>query len=260
MSLAHHLLELRRRLVVSAWTALAASVIGWFLADPALQAIRAPIMEIALTQHRLAALNFDNLTGAFDLKLQIALTIGLIISSPVWLFQLFAFLVPGLSTTERRYTFGFFFTAVPLFLGGCAAGWYVVPHIIAVLSGFAPAGAASLIQANDYFTFIIKLVVAVGMGFVLPVLLVLLNFVGVLSAHSLRKSWRIAILSIMIFSAAVTPSADIMSMFFLAAPLVILCVMAWGVAGLHDRRHARILIAREASLLEATAQERTIGQ
>lgn len=251
MSLAAHLLELRKRVTRSAWAILAGGIAGWFIADFALEAIRNPIAEIARTQHRLAALNFDNLTGAFDLKLQIAFTIGLIISSPVWLYQIFAFLVPGLSSKERRYTFAFFFTAVPLFLAGCAAGWFIVPHVIVVLSGFAPAGSASLIQANDYFSFIIKLVIAVGVGFVLPVFLVLLNFVGVLSANAIRASWRIALIAIMIFSAAVTPSADLISMFLLAVPLVVLCICAWGVAALHDRRLSKLNTELEPSLTQS---------
>lgn len=247
MSLAQHLLELRKRLFRSALAVVIGSIAGWIIAEFVLQAMRAPISQIAESEGRLAALNFDNLTGAFDLRIQIAVTVGIVISSPVWLYQFFAFLVPGLSSKEKRYTFGFLFTAVPLFFSGCAAGWFVIPHIVTVLAGFAPAESSSLIQANNYFDFILKLVVAVGVAFVLPVFIVLLNFIGVISAESIRKSWRIALLGVFIFAALVTPSADVLSMFLLAIPMMGLYFAAAGVAAIHDRRIRRAEIKANAS-------------
>jgi hypothetical protein len=113
-------------------------VVGWFLSSFVLEALRTPIEQINADQGRNASLNFPTITSAFDLRLQIALYVGLIISSPVWLYQVFAFLVPGLTKTERRYTFGFFFSAVPLFLAGCAAGWFVLPHIVGSNNSLAP--------------------------------------------------------------------------------------------------------------------------
>ena len=100
----------------------------------------------------------------------------------MWLYQIFAFLVPGLTRREKQYTFGFFFTAVPLFLAGCAAGWYVLPHVVELMTSFAPAEDAAFINAQNYFDFVLKLVVAIGIAFVLPVFIVLLNFAGVISA------------------------------------------------------------------------------
>ncbi len=130
MTLGEHFLELRKRLVRAAAGLLAGSVVGWFLAGYVLDALRAPIIQIAKQQHRLAELNYDNITGAFDLKIEIAFTIGVVISSPIWLYQIWAFFVPALSRKELRYGLGFFLSAVPLFLAGCAAGWFVVPHIV----------------------------------------------------------------------------------------------------------------------------------
>ena len=101
------------------------------------------------------------------------------ISSPIWLYQIFAFLVPGLTRSEKRYTFGFFFTAVPLFLAGCFAGWFVLPHIVELMTSFVPQQDASYFDAKYYLDFVLKLVLAIGIAFVLPVFLVLLNFVGV---------------------------------------------------------------------------------
>lgn len=235
MSLAAHVAELRRRAVRGAAALLAGTVGGWFLGPLVLAALRAPIAEAAASQHRLAALNFDTITGAFDLRMQAAFAIGIVASSPIWLYQVWAFLVPALSRRELKYGFGFFFTAVPLFLVGCGAGWLIVPHIVLLLTGFAADGSSSFIQANDYFQFVLKLVVAAGFAFVSPVFLVLLNFLGMLSAASILRGWRIAFLVILGFTAIVTPSADVISMLLLAGPLIALYYLAWSVALLHDR-------------------------
>jgi sec-independent protein translocase protein TatC len=246
MSLGRHLRELRNRLYRGALAILVGAVAGWFLADWVFEAMRAPLAEVALTQGRLASVNFDRLGGAFDLKIQIAFTVGVIISSPVWLYQVFAFFVPALSRTERRYTFGFFFSAVPLFLAGCVAGWYVLPHIVELLTRFAGAQDSSLITAKDYFDFVLKLVVAVGVAFVLPAFLVLFNAMGILTGISIIRSWRIAILAITVFTAIATPAADVMSMFLLAIPMVLLYLLAAGIAVLNDKRRARRVKTLEA--------------
>jgi sec-independent protein translocase protein TatC len=246
MSLAQHLSELRKRLMLAAAGVLLGATAGWFLSGVVMNALRTPVTDIALQQHRLAQLNFDSVTGGFDLKMQIAFTVGLVLSSPVWLYQVWAFFIPALTSRELKYALGFFLTTVPLFLAGCAAGWFVVPHIVELLASFAPQQDSSFIRASDYFTFILKLVITVGIAFVLPVFLVLFNLVGVLSAKSILRAWRVAMLVIILFTAIATPSADVVSMFVLAIPMVALYFAAAGVAGLHDRRIARG-VARLAS-------------
>ncbi len=245
MSLGQHLLELRKRLFLAAAGIVVGGIIGWFLSDFVWDALREPIYTIIESQHRNAQINYPNITSAFDLKIKISFYVGLVVSSPMWLYQIFAFLTPGLSRKEKQYTFGFFFTAVPLFLAGCAAGWYVLPNIVNLLTGFAPEEDAALIVATDYLDFVLKLVLAVGIAFVLPVFIVLLNFAGVISAHSIIKSWRIAILVIILFTAIATPAADVVSMFMLAVPMVVLYFAAWGIAWLHDRRAAKRALAVE---------------
>ena len=111
--------------------------------------------------------------------------------------------------------------------------------MVSLLTGFAPQGTTSLISAGDYYSFVLKLVVAIGIAFVLPVLLVILNFAGLLSAKSILKSWRIAILVIILFCAIATPSADVFSMFLLALPMVGLFYTAALIATVHDRRKAK---------------------
>ncbi len=245
MTLGEHLIELRKRLMISAIALAVAAVLGWVLTDLVWDALREPINRIA--EARNASINYVGVTSAFDIRLQIAVTLGILIGSPVWLYQLFAFLVPGLTKKEKRYTFGFFFTAVPLFLGGCAAGWVVLPHIVELMAGFVPAQDASLVEAKAYLDFALKLVVATGVAFVMPVFLVLLNFTGVLSAKAILKGWRVAILVITLFTAIATPAADVLSMFVLAVPMVLLYFGAAGVGWLHDRRAVR----QQARLLDA---------
>mgnify|MGYP000370796906 FL=1 len=239
MSLGGHLRELRKRVYISALAIVLGAVVGWFFSDAILALLREPIYAIAESQNRVATLNYDAITSAFDLKLQIAITLGIVVSSPVWLYQVWAFFIPGLTRTEKQYSLGFFLSAIPLFVTGCAAGWLVFPHIVELMTGFAPENDTTIINAKIYFDFVLKLVLVVGIAFVLPVFLVLLNFAGVISARSIIKSWRIAILIIMLFTAIATPAADVLSMFLLAVPMVGLYFAAAFVAWLHDRRAAK---------------------
>jgi sec-independent protein translocase protein TatC len=250
MSLAEHLLELRKRLIYSAIAIVVAAVVafvnwGWLsdllrlpvqfssLTDVVKAAMQVPIDEIA--EQRAATINYTTVSEAFDLHVQIGVTIAILLASPIWLYQIFAFLVPGLTRREKRYTFGFFFSAVPLFLAGAAVGWILFPHIVEVLSGFAQAEAATFLGARYYYDFIVKLVLAVGIGFVLPVFLVLLNFLGVLAGRTILRGWRVAILAITLFCAIATPAADLVSMFLLAIPMVVLYFAAVGIAVVRDR-------------------------
>jgi len=204
MSLAAHLLELRNRLFISAAAIVVGMVVGWILTDLFVwEAIQEPVQRVAEARGDdvETAIVFPTIASAFDLRLQIAFTLGIVISAPVWLYQIFAFLVPGLNQRERKFTLGFFLSAIPLFFAGCAAGWFVLPNIVKLLTSFVPEGAMSLLTAREYIDFVLKLVLAIGIAFVVPVFIVLLNFAGVLSAASIIKSWRVAILVIVLFTA-----------------------------------------------------------
>ncbi len=237
MSLGEHLVELRRRLIISVVALAVGMVAGYLLSDWVWDVLRTPMMQVA--EDHDASINYTNITQAFDLKLRIAFTVGLVLSAPVWLFQIWAFIVPGLTRKERQYGFGFFFAAVPLFFAGCFAGWYVWPHIVELMISFAAPEESVFLTASDYLDFVLKLIVVVGVAFVLPVFLVLLNFAGILAGISILKSWRVAILTITLFTAIATPAADVISMFLLAIPMVLLYLAAAGIAILHDRRVAR---------------------
>ncbi len=247
MSLVEHLVELRKRLFVSAIAIAITMVIGWFLSDIVWDALRQPILAIAQGQQREAELNYADITGAFDLKLQISLLIGVILAAPVWMYQVWAFFAPGLKTTERRFAILFLIAAVPLFFAGCVAGWWVFPNIVQLMTSFAPPEDAARINARQYFEFALRLILVVGVAFILPVLLVLLNAAGVVSAKAIASSWRAAILIITVFTAMATPAADVFSMIMLAIPLVGLYWLAVLIAWLHDRRVERRQAGYEAS-------------
>ena len=242
MPLIEHLLELRRRLMWAALGIIAGGIAGWFISDWVLQLLTAPLQQIG---GRPAQINFPSVTGAFDVRFEIAIIVGIVIASPVWLYQIFAFLTPAFTRQEKKYVFGFFFSAVPLFLAGVAAGAFVIPHIVGLMVSFAPGGTASLLDGKGYLDFALRLLLVIGIAFVLPVFLVLLNFVGVLPGRTILKSWRIAILAVTIFTAVATPSADIISMILLAIPMIVLYFVAVAIAIVHDKRKAR----RDAKLL-----------
>lgn len=235
MTLGDHLVELRKRLMIAAVAIVVAMVAGWVLADWVWKVLRQPILDIQ-EAGRQAQISYADITSGFDTHVQIALFIGILLASPVWLYQIWAFLVPGLTRREKLYAVAFLGTAVPLFLAGAYAGWSVIPNIVRLMTSFAPDEDAVFITARSYLDFSIKLLLAVGIGFVMPVLLVALNFIGVVRGKSILKSWRVAILCIILFAAIATPAADIMSMFLLAAPMILLYFGAAGVAMLHDRR------------------------
>lgn len=249
MSLGEHLVELRKRLFISAAAIIAGAVAGFIAAEWVWDRLREPVLRIVAEQGRTAEIAYTTVTEAFDTRLQIAFAVGLILSSPVWLYQIWAYLLPALHRREKQYALGFLGAAVPLFLAGCFVGWLVLPNMVTLLTGFAPAEDVSLLTAKVYLDFTIKLLLAIGVAFVLPVFLVLLNFIGVLSAASILKGWRVAVLVIAVFAALATPAADVVTMLLLMGAMIVLYFLAAGVAWLHDRLARR----REATLLDAEA-------
>lgn len=235
MSLGEHLVELRKRLIIAALGLVLGLVGGFFLVDPVWEMLRKPINDLKL-QGREAVLTYSAITEGFDLRIQIALFIAVIITAPIWLYQIWAFLAPGLTRKEKLYGVGFLGAAVPLFLGGIFAAWMVLPNIVRLMSTFQPSEDAFFLQARLYVDFAVKLMLAVGVGFVMPVVLVMLNFVGIIRGKTILKSWRVAILIIVLFAALTTPAADLWSMFLLAVPMVLLYFIAVGIALIHDRR------------------------
>jgi sec-independent protein translocase protein TatC len=239
MSLSGHLKELRNRLFWSSIFLVAGSIAGWFMFDAVFAELQRPIVELSKQAGSNATINFPTVVSAFDVRLQVSIFLGVMMSSPVWLFNIWSFITPGLKKKERKYTIWFVVVAVPLFLAGTALAWASLPTFVQVLVGFTPAGSANVINASDYILFTIRILLVFGIAFVLPVVLVLLNFAGVITAQNILKSWRMAIFVSAVVGAIATPVAEPMAMFLLMVPLLILYFVAAGVATLHDKRLAR---------------------
>lgn len=239
MTLGQHLVELRKRITIAGLAILVFAIAGWWVVDPIWAALSAPVLQIAEEQGRDASLNYVTVGEAFDTRLIIMFLVGIVAASPIWLYQLWAFIVPALHKNEKRYAIGFLSAGAPLFIGGCVAAWYVFPNIVTLLTGFAFVESATLLSARVYLDFAVKFILAIGVGFVLPLLLVLLNFARVITAESMLKSWRWAIVAIATFTALATPAADVLSMVLLAIPLVGLYFAACAVAAFNDKRVAK---------------------
>lgn len=237
MPLKEHLLELRRRLMVAAAAVLVGTIIGWIYFDPVYKHLSAPFDEYKRQNpDSLVSLNFGNATAAFSQTFMIAFFTGVIVSSPVWLYQLWAFVLPGLTRREKRISTAFFASTVPLFLAGCLFAYYTLPKALIILFGFTPEGASNIQQSSDYFRFVTRFILAFGAAWLLPVVLVALAALGVVTGRQLLKGWRPAVLLIFIASAIITPTPDPVTMFLLAGPLVLLYFGAVGIAMLIGRK------------------------
>ena len=254
MSLSGHLKELRNRLFWSAIFLLAGSVAGWYMFDAVFAELQRPIVDLTKESGANATINFPTVVSALDVRVQVSIFLGVLMSSPVWLFNIWSFITPGLKKKERKYTVWFVAVAVPLFFAGTALAWSSLPTFVRVLVSFTPAGTANVINASEYILFTIRILLVFGIAFVLPVVLVLLNFAGVITAQNILKSWRMAIFVSAVIGAIATPVAEPMAMFLLMVPLLLLYFVAAGVASLHDKSLARkaALIDRELENTQVT--------
>jgi len=255
MSLSGHLKELRNRLFWSAIFLLAGSIAGWFMFDAVFAELQRPIVALADEPGSNATINFPTVVSAFDVRLQVSIFLGVMMSSPVWLFNIWSFITPGLKKKERKYTIWFVVVSVPLFLGGVTLAWSLLPTFVQVLVGFTPEGSANVINASEYILFTLRILLVFGIAFVLPVVLVLLNFAGIITAQNILKSWRLAVFVAAVIGAVATPVAEPMAMFLLMVPLLILYFVAAGIATLHDKSLARKAAAIDRELETTQADD-----
>jgi sec-independent protein translocase protein TatC len=255
MSLMEHIRELRNRLMKAVLGLIAGMVVGWFLFGRAFNFIIGPFCRLDLQGHvGCTGANGHPLivTGVFDpffVHLKVAFVVGLVISSPVWFYQIWAFIAPGLYARERRWTWAFVGSAVPLFgLGGLFA-YLAMSRGLRFLLGLTPADVRPLITIDTYFGYAMAMLLIFGLAFELPLVLLILNLAGVLSHAFFRKWRRVMIFAVFLFAGAATPSPDPFSMLLLAIPCVVLVEVAEVFIWLNDRRRARRLAAEEAALL-----------
>ncbi|MGG5172528.1 twin-arginine translocase subunit TatC [Pseudarthrobacter sp. J1738] len=252
MALWDHLKELKNRLIKAGIGIILGAVAGWFLYDPVVNSLSDPLIRIAAESHRTAVLNFASVASPFDFKIRIAIQIGLVISSPIWIYQIWGFITPGLTKKERGYSLGFMAAAVPLFLTGVFVAWTVIPTVVRALLQFTPQNGANNVDASEYLTFATHMLLFLGIAFLVPVVLVGVNMAGIVSGRTILKSWRITVFLVFVLAAVAAPGADALSMFMLAGPLLILFFAAIGLCIINDkRRAARVAKAQQES--DATA-------
>lgn len=242
MPLTAHLRELRSRLVKSGIAIAIGMVIGWVYYPVLFAWLSRPfeaVVEQARADGRTVTLALTGVADPFVLQMQVAAVAGVILSSPIWLYQLWRFVTPGLHRHERRWALGFAAVATPLFAAGVALAYLVLPYGLQILFGFTPEGVENIVSVDRYLSFFLRTVLIFGVGFLVPLLLVLLNFAGILSGKRLVSWWRWIIMTVFIFAAVATPTGDPINLLLLAGPILLLVVIAVAVCLMNDRRRAR---------------------
>ena len=241
MTLMEHLQELRSRLMKASLGVVGGLLLCLFFADTILDFINAPYCEWWVAQGNdpnRCGFNLKSPVSAFLLNLRIALYAGLLVSAPVWLYQLWAFIAPGLHKHERRYTYYFVAAATPLFFAGAFLAFFVVDKGMQFLMSVVGDFDITL-DLEGYFDFVTNIMLLFGLGFEFPLVVVALNLVGLVSAKRLLSWWRVAVFLCFAFAAVVTPTPDPFGMTALAIPMSGLYFAAVGIAALNDRRRAR---------------------
>jgi sec-independent protein translocase protein TatC len=249
MPLMEHLRELRNRIIKIALAVTVGAIIGWLLYKPVFHFIEAPFCRLPKASRSVpGAATGGNcghglyVTGLFDgllLKLQISIAVGIVISSPVWLYQLWAFIAPGLYKRERRWAYYFVGAALPLFALGGTIAYFAMTKGIHFLLDLVPPGVTPIITITTYLSYAGAMLVIFGIAFEMPLVFVLLNMAGVLTHERFRKWRRVIIFLVFAFAAAFTPSPDPLSMLLLAVPCVVLVEASEIFAWANDRRRAK---------------------
>jgi len=240
MTLIEHLRELRSRLFKAVAAVVLVAIVAAFFYIEILEFLTAPfnsvVERLAEEQGLEASLTITTAAGALVLALKLSLVTGIVVASPVWLYQLWAFIMPGLHARERRLTMLFVGVAGPLFMLGVAVGYYVLPKGLGILLEFTPLGVDNLIEVDSYLGFIMRMLLVFGVAFEIPVFVLLLNFAGVLKGKQLGEHRPWIIIGTFIFAAIATPSTDPVSMLFLALPMTLLFFISEVIARILDKR------------------------
>jgi sec-independent protein translocase protein TatC len=248
MSLRDHLTELRSRLIKALFFVLIGAIVGYILYPQILDLLKQPYCQLPAdrrfnpsgqTGSNECQLAFFGPLDGFVLRLKIGVICGIILSSPFWLYQLWSFVTPGLRRHERRWSLVFVFCATLLFLAGAVISYFTIGKALGLLVSLAGPGTVAVLAVPNYVSFVTSMLLVFGAAFELPLLISMLNLVGVLPAARLIKWQRMAIFLIFVFAAVATPSQDPISMCMLAIPMSLLFEGSVLLAWLHDRRKAR---------------------
>ena len=246
MTLWEHLAELRTRLFRVAIAVAVGALLGWFLYPYVLAILKHPFNEVQPGQPFIATEPLQ----AFGLRLKMSAYIGIAVAMPVIVWQVWRFVTPGLYPHEKKYAIPFTVSAVVLFLGGAAVAYYVLNPTLEFLTTIGGSQIEPFYTADSYVTLIVWMMLAFGVGFEFPVLLVALQMIGVLTPKKLIQWWRQAIVVIAVIAAVITPSGDPISMIALAVPMLVLYVVSIAVGAIilgFRKRSKRKAAQREAA-------------
>jgi sec-independent protein translocase protein TatC len=242
MPLFDHLRELRNRVVKISLAVIAGGVVGWvfynriwsFMQRPYCQAVG--YCKLNTFGHSLI---YSGVMDGFYLHIKIAVLAGVILTSPVWLYQVWAFVAPGLYAREKRWTFAFIGTAVPLFALGCFFAYLAMSRGLKFFLSMSGGGLTALFTADSYLGYWIAMIVGFGLCFEVPLFLVMLNLVRIVTHERFRKWRRLIIFLIFVFAGIASPSPDPITMLVLGGVVVVLVEVAEVLIYLNDKRWAR---------------------
>lgn len=247
MSLFDHLRELRSRLFKSALAVAVAFVVGFVVRNPVFDLLIRPYCELP-SELRAGSTAFDpegctlvftDVFGAFFISLKAATVVAVVLAAPIVSYQIWRFVTPGLRSVERRYALPFLLISQLLFIGGAVFSYFVVPNALRLLLGFAGENIVSLMDAGRYLSFMIRMMLAFGVAFEFPLIIVMLALMGVVGSAGLRRQRRVAIFGICVGAAILTPP-DPLSLVLMATPLVIFYEISILVTRVIERRRARV--------------------
>ena len=241
MALTDHLREFRARLIRSMLVLVVAFIVMLYFYDPLLDFISKPYYDaVATLKNEVdAELVATGIGAGLLLQLKLCGVAAIVVSAPYWIYQIWAFILPGLHPQERKWSRVVAAIAGPLFFLGVALGYYILPKGIQVLIDFVPTDVTSLVDFGAYFSFVTRMLLIFGIAMEIPFFVILLNLAGVVSGKTLGRYRPWIVIGVFVFAAVATPSTDPFSMLMLAIPLQILFIVAEIVARLVDRARGR---------------------
>ena len=242
MSLIEHLRELRNRLFKASLAIVIGTVIAWSFYPQIFEILSQPVNQIveqAQANGRDVRLVLGGVADAFVLQIKVSVVTSMLITSPIWIYQLWRFITPGLYRKEKLRAYLFVGIASPLFVAGAVVAYLFLPIGLQILFGFTPQGVGNYVPVDRYLNFFLRMVIVFGVSFLTPLFIVVLNIIDLLEAKAIISRWRIVVLTTFIFSAVATPTGDPVTMSFLAIPVLFLISVSTLIAWLNDKRRSK---------------------
>jgi sec-independent protein translocase protein TatC len=246
MPLMDHIRELRNRVVKMVLGLVVGMIVGFVFFNWAFHVIEHPLCAAVVKGvtgcHTLGKneLVLDGPLDTFYIRVKIAFIVGVVVSSPIWLYQLWAFIAPGLYAREKRWSYIFLGSAIPLFLTGVTLAYWSLSRTMQYLLHLTPTGVANLIDFDQYLSFVMTMMLAFGIAFELPLIIVMLNLAGILSHAQFRKWRRVMIFGVFVIAGIANPSPDPITMLILGGACVAMVEVAELIVWSNDRRRARL--------------------